>query len=405
MKSKSYVYFTGILFLTCASSSYSASVCTKNLSAVESAIQKRNAPFYWAYGEFTEKVIREFSKVLQPCAASDADARRKLNEMQEQLADNQKNCSINAQLCRDYGEWGAGGVTDTGEPTERANRRAFSILQEEVQRVLTTSSNTSQPSTSDPHPQIDADCTAKLRVAAQEINAAAAKMSSGGATQAMGAVMCSAQKEASVIRNNCTDNAANRYRIGELKKTYEQAEKACQQLSTGNYCSVSSVCASSVFVGIQEALGRSNNQAQQQTTLGNQTQQQAQQAAHQNQARADQQRQGKRKTNDPAAQAHECVAINQAGSGNYGAFKNTCSYKVNFTTCNYKPRTIQGGFNWSADFDCEKNQFGLHTPDAGRAVAAHNRNTEMVYWFACKAPATPVDAAFVVGKGIEARCY
>jgi hypothetical protein len=140
------------------------------------------------------------------------------------------------------------------------------------------------------------------------------------------------------------------------------------------------------------------NQAQQQS-------QQAQQAAQQNQSRADQQRQGKRKTNDPAAQAHECVAIDQAGSGNFGAFKNTCAYKVNFTTCNYRPRTIQGGFNWSADFDCEKQQYGLHTPDAGRTVAAHNRNTEMVYWFACKAPATPVDAAFVVGKGIEARCH
>lgn len=133
--------------------------------------------------------------------------------------------------------------------------------------------------------------------------------------------------------------------------------------------------------------------------------QQAQQAALQNQARADQQRQGKRKTNDPAAQAHECIAIDQAGSGNFGAFKNTCGYKVNFTTCNYRPRTIQGGFNWSASFDCEKQQLGLHTPDAGSSVAAHNRNTEMVYWFACRAPATPVDAAFVVGKGIEARCH
>ena len=132
---------------------------------------------------------------------------------------------------------------------------------------------------------------------------------------------------------------------------------------------------------------------------------QAQQSAQQTQSRADQQRQGKRKTNDPAAQAHECVAIDQAGSGNFGAFKNTCGYKVNFTTCNYKPRTIQGGFNWSADFNCEKQQFGLHTPDSGRSVAAHNRNTEMVYWFACKAPATPVDAEFVVGKGIEARCH
>lgn len=151
--------------------------------------------------------------------------------------------------------------------------------------------------------------------------------------------------------------------------------------------------------------GQQNQNTQQETQQAQQQSQQAQQTAQQNQARADQQRQGKRKTNDPAAQAHECIAIDQAGSGNFGAFKNTCAYKVNFTTCNYRPRTTQGGFNWSADFDCEKQQYGLHTPDAGRSVAAHNRNTEMVYWFACKAPATPVDAAFVVGKGIEARCH
>ncbi len=150
---------------------------------------------------------------------------------------------------------------------------------------------------------------------------------------------------------------------------------------------------------------QANQQSQQSQQTAQQQSQQAQQNAQQSQARADQQRQGKRKTNDPAAQAHECVAIDQAGSGNFGAFKNTCGYKVNFTTCNYKPRTIQGGFNWSADFNCEKQQFGLHTPDSGRSVAAHNRNTEMVYWFACKAPATPVDAEFVVGKGIEARCH
>lgn len=124
-----------------------------------------------------------------------------------------------------------------------------------------------------------------------------------------------------------------------------------------------------------------------------------------NQRRADQERQGKRKTNDPAAQADECIAIDQAGSGNFGAFKNICGYKVNFYSCNYKPRSIQGGFNWSADFDCEKQQFGLYTPNGGRSEAAHNRNTEMVYWFACKAPATPVDAEFIVGKGIEARCH
>jgi hypothetical protein len=132
---------------------------------------------------------------------------------------------------------------------------------------------------------------------------------------------------------------------------------------------------------------------------------QAQQSAQQNQARADQQRQGQRKTHDPAAEAHECIAIDKAGSGNYGAFKNQCPYPVNFITCNEKPRTIQGGFNWSADSDCAKQQFGLHTPKGNSSVAAHNRNTEFVHWFACKAPAMPTDGTYVPGKGIEARCH
>jgi flagellar motor protein MotB len=148
-----------------------------------------------------------------------------------------------------------------------------------------------------------------------------------------------------------------------------------------------------------------NQSTQQQSQQAQQQAQQSQQLAAQNQTRADQARQGQRKTHDPAAEAHECVAIDNAGSGNFGAFKNICGYKVNFLTCNYKPRVIQGGFNWSADFDCERQKLGLHTPDGGRAVAAHNRNTELVYWFACKAPASPVDLTFVSGEGIKGRCH
>jgi hypothetical protein len=146
-------------------------------------------------------------------------------------------------------------------------------------------------------------------------------------------------------------------------------------------------------------------QAQQQNQAAQQQTQQAQQRVAQTQARADQARQGQRKTHDPAAEAHECIAIDNAGSGNFGAFKNTCSYRVNFYTCNYKPRVTQGGFNWSADFDCERQQHGMHTPGAGVSVAAHNRNTETVHWFACKAPATPADVTFVSGQGLSGRCY
>ena len=107
---------------------------------------------------------------------------------------------------------------------------------------------------------------------------------------------------------------------------------------------------------------------------------------------------------NPEAQAHECIAIDQTSAGSFGGFKNSCNYKVDFSTCNYKPRITQGGFNWSADFDCEKGEFGLHTPGGGASVAAHNKNTEQVHWFACKAPASPTDIKFIVGKGLEGRC-
>ena len=148
-------------------------------------------------------------------------------------------------------------------------------------------------------------------------------------------------------------------------------------------------------------------QSQQQSQQSNQPQQlaqEAQQQSRQNQQRADQARQGKRKTHDPAAEAHQCVSIDKSVAL-FGAFKNTCGSKVNFVTCNYRPRTINGGFNWSADFDCDKQQFGMHNPDSGQSVQAHNHNTEMVYWFACKAPALPVDTEFVRGQGVLGRCY
>jgi hypothetical protein len=153
----------------------------------------------------------------------------------------------------------------------------------------------------------------------------------------------------------------------------------------------------------QQQSSQQNQPTQQQSQQAQQQAQQAQDAARVAQTRADQARQGKRKTHDPAAEAHECIEIDK-DPGLFGAFKNTCNYKVNFSTCNYRPRVRQGGFNWSADFDCEQQKFGLHTPDGGRAVASHNRNTEMVYWFACKAPAFPVDTEFAPGSGVRGRC-
>ena len=129
--------------------------------------------------------------------------------------------------------------------------------------------------------------------------------------------------------------------------------------------------------------------------------QQAQQTAQQNQARADQQRQGKRKTNDPAAQAHNCIELDK-GPGLFGGFKNTCEYKVNYDFCNFRPKKD----SWAEFHNCEKpHGIGADAVGAGKPSAAHTKNTEMVYWFACKAPAWPVDSVFVLGKGIEARCH
>lgn len=147
----------------------------------------------------------------------------------------------------------------------------------------------------------------------------------------------------------------------------------------------------------------SPNQNEQQSQGAQQQSQQAQQQAQQTQARADQARQGKRKTHDPAAEAHECIAKDTT-PGLFGGFRNQCNYKVSFYSCNFKPRVVQGGFNWSADFDCEQQKFGLYDMGPGGKTAAHTNNTETVYFFACKSPATPVDVDFVAGQGARGRC-
>lgn len=120
-----------------------------------------------------------------------------------------------------------------------------------------------------------------------------------------------------------------------------------------------------------------------------------------NQKRADQQRQGQRKTNDPAVEASNCLGLDK-DAALYGGFKNTCEYKVNYVFCNYGPKKD----SWADFHNCEKkNGIGAWQVGGGRASAAHTKNTAMVYWFACKDPATPVDSEFVLGKGIEARCH
>jgi hypothetical protein len=114
---------------------------------------------------------------------------------------------------------------------------------------------------------------------------------------------------------------------------------------------------------------------------------------------ADAQRRGRR-VHDPAAEAHECISVLQGG---FGGLKNSCGYRVNVVSCNQNPRVVPSGLNWSASFDCEKGQFGLYNLDANSSEGAHTRNSEHVHWFACKAPASPLDVAYEAGE-LRGRC-
>lgn len=129
--------------------------------------------------------------------------------------------------------------------------------------------------------------------------------------------------------------------------------------------------------------------------------QESQQRARDAQVRADAaaQRAGKR-SHDPAAEASNCLELDKS-TGLFGGFKNTCEYKVAYVFCDFRPKKD----SWAEFHNCEiKHGIGADSVGPGRTSAAHTKNTEMVYWFACRDPAWPVDAAFVLGKGIEARC-
>ena len=141
----------------------------------------------------------------------------------------------------------------------------------------------------------------------------------------------------------------------------------------------------------------SNTQNAQSNPLQSETQQ-SQQRARDNQARADQdaQRKGKR-SHDPAAEAHECVDVDASGS--YGGLVNKCNYPIEVQYCNFRPKKD----SWAAQLECGKSG-GLTTVGAGRTSANHVKNTETVFFFACKKPALPSDVTYVEGKGLSGRC-
>lgn len=125
----------------------------------------------------------------------------------------------------------------------------------------------------------------------------------------------------------------------------------------------------------------------------------AQQLAQQNQTRADQSRQGKRRRHEPENEASQCIQPDFGGL--YGGMQNTCNFKVWYTYCGYRPKEN----SWLTGMNCEKQKFGSDSVGPGRTSAAHTHGVEMLYWFACKEPAWTVDTEFVPGQGIRGRCH
>ena len=144
-----------------------------------------------------------------------------------------------------------------------------------------------------------------------------------------------------------------------------------------------------------------SQQAQQQAQQARAAQQQSQQAVFnsaQNQTAADQTRKSERRRHEPENEAHECLSLDK--SGLFGGIVNKCDFKVAYQFCNFNPKKD----SWAESHTCGKSG-GADFVGAGRTSAAHVKNTETVYWFACKDPAWPVDVEYVAGKGIQARCY
>lgn len=151
--------------------------------------------------------------------------------------------------------------------------------------------------------------------------------------------------------------------------------------------------------GAAASSSNTSNQSQQLQAAA----QQAQAAAVnvQQRADADAQRRGRR-VHDPAAEAHDCLRVDRTGL--FGAMVNTCSYKVWFNMCAYKPRDEKAlDSGWLVGLNCENQQFGLDSVGPNSRSAMHTKGAEAIHYFACKDPAMPADASFE-GGSIAARC-
>lgn len=141
-----------------------------------------------------------------------------------------------------------------------------------------------------------------------------------------------------------------------------------------------------------------NQSTQQQSQQAQQQSAQAQQRAQQNQARADQARQGKRRRHEPENEASHCLSLDLNGPG-FGGFVNKCDFKVAYSYCTFNPK--KG--SWAEGTTCGKSG-GAGFVGPGQTSYGHIKNTETVYWLACKDPAWALDTEFILGRGIQGHC-
>ena len=97
----------------------------------------------------------------------------------------------------------------------------------------------------------------------------------------------------------------------------------------------------------------------------------------------------------------ECVTPIKQGL--YGAFKNTCDYKVWVEFCAFRPNPKA----WSSWTDCEKPKgfSGVVEVKARSIESAHVLGAETIYWVACVYPYTTTQSVFERGRGIKAVCH
>jgi hypothetical protein len=207
------------------------------------------------------------------------------------------------------------------------------------------------------------------------------------------------------LENNIRTISRNQNKLWRDRADVARAElEICNAITVKNSNQSNSNSNTANSIAQSQQQSQQNQSTQQQSQQAQQQAQQAQEAARVAQTRADQARQGKRKTHDPAAEAHQCIDVDTRTL--YGGFKNTCSYPVTYGYCVDNPK--KGAWTDSPLFSCAgmagKQTAGGQTIKANGYDTNHTKGGDGVYFFACKAPAHALDLSFVPGQGIQGRC-